>query len=85
MDGEKIVSIYGNKYQVNAQIEEIDALSGHGDYEEMCRFLSCQDKSKVKQLFLVHGETAVEEKYRDYLLSQGFPNVYIPGKEVVEV
>ena len=85
MDGEKIVSIYGNKYQVNAQIEEIDALSGHGDYEEMCRFLSCQDKSKVKQLFLIHGETAVEEKYRDYLLSQGFSNVYIPKKETVEV
>ncbi|MCL2131630.1 MAG: MBL fold metallo-hydrolase [Lentimicrobiaceae bacterium] len=85
MDGEKIVSIYGNKYQVNAQIEEIDALSGHGDYEEMHRFLSCQDKSKVKQLFLVHGETAVEEKYRDYLINQGFPNVCVPKREEFEV
>ena len=85
MDGEKIVSIYGNKYQVNAQIEEIDALSGHGDYEEMHRFLSCQDKSKVKRVFLVHGETEVQEKYREYLLNNGFSDVYIPKKEVVEV
>jgi len=85
LDGEKIVSIYGNKYQVNAQIEEIDALSGHGDYEEMYRFLSCQDKSKVKQLFLVHGETEVEEKYKDFLQNRGFKNVYIPQKEIVEV
>ena len=85
LDGEKIVSIYGSKYQVNAQIEEIDALSGHGDYEEMHRFLSCQDKSKVKQLFLVHGENDVEVKYQEYLQNQGFPNVYIPQKEVVEV
>jgi len=85
LDGEKIVSIYGNKYQVNAQVEEIDALSGHGDYEEMCQFLSCQDKSKVKQLFLVHGETSVEEKYREYLISEGFSNVYIPKREVIEV
>jgi metallo-beta-lactamase family protein len=85
MDGEKIVSIYGNKYQVNAQVETIDALSGHGDYEEMCRFLSCQDKLKVRKIFLVHGETEVEEKYREYLLSQGFLDVYIPGKEEVWV
>lgn len=85
MDGEKIVSIYGNKYQVNAQIEEIDALSGHGDYEEMYRFLSCQDKSQVKQMFLVHGETEVEEKYCNFLQNQGFKNVYIPKKEVVKV
>jgi metallo-beta-lactamase family protein len=85
MDGEKIVSIYGNKYQVNAQIEEIDALSGHGDYEEMYRFLSCQDKSQVKQMFLVHGETEVEEKYCNFLQNQGFKNVCIPKKEVVKV
>ena len=76
--GEKIVSIYGNKYQVNAQIRQIDALSGHADYEEMYRYLSCQDKKKVKRLFLIHGERPVQDKYRTYLVSNGFENVYIP-------
>ena len=83
--GEKIVSIYGNKYQVNAQIRQIDALSGHADYEEMYRYLSCQDKTKVKQLFLIHGERPVQYKYREFLNTNGFKNVYIPDfrEEVV--
>lgn len=76
--GEKVVSIYGNKYQVNAQIREIDALSGHGDYEEMLRYLSCQDKSKVKKMFLVHGERPVQKTYREYLQSKGFGEIAIP-------
>lgn len=76
--GEKIVSIYGNKYQVNAQIRKIDALSGHGDYEEMYRYLSCQDSSKLKQIFLIHGERPVQYIYRDYLTDNGFKNISIP-------
>ncbi len=86
VDGEPIVSIYGNKYKVNADIEEIDALSGHGDYVEMYRYLSCQDKSKVKQMFLVHGEIPVQENYKRYLNENGFENVFIPTKkEAVEL
>ncbi|MDR0368937.1 MAG: MBL fold metallo-hydrolase, partial [Bacteroidales bacterium] len=85
-DGEPVVSIYGNKYKVNADVEEIDALSGHGDYVEMCRYLNCQEKSKVKQMFLVHGETPVEEHYREYLMENGFENISIPTpKESVEL
>jgi hypothetical protein len=51
----------------------------------MHRFLSCQDKSKVKGVFLVHGETEVEEKYKMYLEERGFPKVYIPQREGVEL
>ena len=57
VNGEKEISIYGNKYYVNAQIKEIDALSGHGDYTEMTQYLSCQDKSKIKKYFLSMEKT----------------------------
>lgn len=79
VNGEKVVSIYGNKYQVNAQIKTIDALSGHGDYEEMCRYLSCQNKAKVQNIFLVHGEKHVQMDYKDYLIDNGFSMVSIPS------
>jgi metallo-beta-lactamase family protein len=86
IDGEKIVSIYGNKYKVNADVEEIESLSGHGDYEEMYRYLSCQDKSKVKNIFLVHGEVTAQQAFKKYLNENGFNAVYIPEKkEMVEV
>ncbi|MBP5412426.1 MAG: MBL fold metallo-hydrolase [Bacteroidales bacterium] len=77
-DGEPVVSIYGNKYKVNADVRQIDALSGHGDYEEMYRYLSCQDKNKVKKIFLVHGEKDSAQFYRNYLLENGFHDVDIP-------
>ena len=85
-DKEPIVSIYGNKYKLNADVEQIDALSGHGDYVEMHKYLSCQDKSKVKKVFLVHGETTVQENYKMYLNENGFENIAIPTKkEIVEL
>ena len=76
--GDKVVSIYGNKYQVNAQIREIDALSGHGDYEEMGRYLSCQNPAAVRSLFLVHGERPAQEFYSNYLKEKGFQDIQIP-------
>jgi metallo-beta-lactamase family protein len=78
--GEKEISIHGNHYYVQADIERIDSYSGHGDYKEMADFLSCQDPSKLKQTFLVHGEIEVEEKYRSYLEGRGFSNISIPAQ-----
>ncbi|MDR1791947.1 MAG: MBL fold metallo-hydrolase [Bacteroidales bacterium] len=84
VERDKYVSIYGNKYAVNAQIEEIDALSGHGDYEEMYQYLSCQNPLKIKQLYLVHGELPAQQTYKNYLENKGFKNVSIPVKKQAE-
>ncbi len=76
--GDKEVSIFGNVYTVKADIESIEAFSGHGDYQEMARFLEFQDNDLLKQVFLVHGEAAAALTYRDYLENRGFQNVTIP-------
>lgn len=78
LNGEKDISIHGNRYFVKADIERIDSYSGHGDYKEMAEFLSCQDPAKIKQTFLVHGEIHVQEKYKSYLEGRGFTNISIP-------
>jgi len=78
--GDKEISIHGNSYQVKADIRQIDSYSGHGDYEEMAEFLSCQDPGKIKQTFLVHGEIDVQTKYKTYLESKGFSNISIPKR-----
>ena len=44
--GDKEVSIFGNMYKVNADVERMDSYSGHADYSEMIQFLECQDKTK---------------------------------------
>jgi len=77
--GEKEVSIHGEKYPVNADIERIESYSGHGDYREMGDYLSCQDPVRLKNTFLVHGEYETQKKYKNYLMSRGFGNITIPA------
>ena len=78
MRGDKSVSIFGRPYSVRADLRRIDSFSGHGDYEEMVRYLGCQDKRRLKTVFLVHGEAETQEHYRDTLIERGFKNVEIP-------
>jgi len=78
VNGEKIVSIFGNKYQVNAEIARIEAFSGHGDYSEMLSFLNCQDKSVIKKVFLVHGDYEAQTFYKEQMQAAGFSNIEIP-------
>jgi metallo-beta-lactamase family protein len=78
--GHKEVRIFGEEYRVRARVEVINAFSAHGDYNEMLRYLSCQDPDAVKQLFLVHGEYDVQVDWREKLVAAGFRHVEIPEK-----
>ena len=77
--GEKTVSIHGNVYEVRADIYKIDSFSGHGDYKEMGEFVSCQDKDKTRQVFLVHGDLEAQKNYKNHLETLGFKNIFIPA------
>lgn len=86
LSGAKEVSIHGAKYKVKAEIKKLESYSGHGDYKEMSEYLSCQNKKKLKKLILVHGDFDAQQKYKEYLESQGFKNVIIPDKfEIIEI
>lgn len=83
--GAKKVNIFGKEYDVKVAIEVMDSFSAHGDYQEMMAFLDCQDKAKVKKIFLVHGEIETQEPYRQRLMADGWQSVEIPSmyEEVV--
>lgn len=76
--GEKEVFIFGEPYQVNAEVQSIKSMSAHGDYEDLLRFVSCQDPKLVKKLFLVHGEYEVQQHFAEKLKEKGFADVEIP-------
>jgi len=80
MAGAKEVGIYGVTHQVNAEIGSIRSMSAHGDYEDLSQFLACQDPSKVKKLFLVHGEYEVQEQFKVRLSKKGFSDIMIPER-----
>lgn len=83
--GLRYISIFGDIHEVNARIAKIEAFSGHGDYNEMISFLSCQNTGEIKKTFLVHGEYAVQQNYKEELKKVGFKNIEIPapGEEFV--
>lgn len=76
----KEVSIFGQEHEVNAEIGEIRSLSAHGDYNDLCQFLACQDPKKVSKLFLVHGEYNVQLDFKQRLIKKGFTDVEIPER-----
>lgn len=78
LSGQKEVGIYGVAHEVHASIGQIRSMSAHGDYDDLCQWLSSQDPKKVRELFLVHGEYEVQQDFRDRLIKKGFDAVRIP-------
>lgn len=79
MNGAEGVNVLGDGYDVRAEVAVIKSLSAHGDSDDLVRFLSCQDASQVQQLFLVHGEPKVQEKFKRRLELKGFDTVIVPA------
>ncbi|MBC7745887.1 MAG: MBL fold metallo-hydrolase, partial [Flavobacterium sp.] len=80
MAGKPYVSIFGKEYDVRAEVRSIKSMSAHGDYEDLLKFLSCQDPAEVKSVFLVHGELPVQKRFRDKIMEKGFTDVQIPER-----
>ena len=76
--GEAEVKIFGEFYKVKAEVGEIRSMSAHGDYDDLCQFLACQNPEWVKQLFLVHGEYDVQQEFAVRLRRKHFKEVIIP-------
>ncbi len=81
VNGEKTVKIHGDVYQVKAKIERINSYSGHADEPELGAFIAKSfTKENTKMIALVHGEADRAEKFRSYLLQQGYKNVLVPTR-----
>jgi len=78
MKGDKEVKIFSEFFKVVAEIGSMRSMSAHGDYDDLCQFLACQDPGLVKTLFLVHGEYDVQQDFAEKLLKKNFSQVEIP-------
>jgi len=76
--GDKKVRIFGVERKVNAKVKIMDSYSAHGDQNEMLDYLSNLDRTKLKKIFLVHGDIDRQEKFKEGLNKEGFNNVEIP-------
>jgi metallo-beta-lactamase family protein len=78
--GYSTVTIFGEEFPVRAEIRSVRSMSAHGDYNDLLQFVACQDSSKVKKVFLVHGEYDVQLNFREKIMAKGYKNVEIPDR-----
>jgi metallo-beta-lactamase family protein len=76
--GEKMVRIFGEEFAVKAEVRSLDYYSAHADYDEIFQWLSCQNKKKIKTIFLVHGETEALDAMKQKFAAKGYGKVRIP-------
>jgi metallo-beta-lactamase family protein len=79
--GDPIVHIKDRELAVYATIKQTDVLSAHGDHDDLMGNILQQDKAKLKNVFLVHGETSSMQAMADALEVDGYP-VTIPEKGI---
>ena len=73
------IKLFGEYKEVRAEVKVMDSFSAHADQQEMFDFIENQ-RSNLKELFLVHGEPATQIKFKEFLHEKGFNNVTIPTK-----
>ncbi len=78
MDGEKKVRIFGEEFRVKCKIEKMDSFSAHADRKELLKYIDTNKPSKLKNIFLVHGEPEQIVPFKNALRSKGYKRVHIP-------
>jgi metallo-beta-lactamase family protein len=71
------VKIHGQWFKRRAAVEELNAFSAHADYVEALDWLKAMDTSRLKRIFLVHGEPRAQGAFKKYLGEHGFPQTEI--------
>ncbi len=79
MDGEKIVKIFGEEYQVRSKVKTMDVFSAHADKDELINYVKNVSPDRLKNIFLVHGEQDQALPLKDNLKSRGYASVEFPA------
>ncbi len=82
-DGMKVVNIFGDPYDVKAEVITMDAFSAHADRSDLLDYI--KQLKGLKKIFLVHGEEGQGLDFADFLKESGFTNVEVPapGQEYI--
>lgn len=86
MDGAKEVNILGDVYRVNAEVVKMDYFSAHADQNGLLEYLKLNSPTKLKNIFLVHGEPEQSLPLREKIISKGFRTIEYPKRgDVFEI
>lgn len=77
------VRIFGEEYELKAEVKIINAFSAHADREDLIDYVDSLGKS-LKRIYLVHGEDEQSQALKEELEGHGYANVNLPeeGDEI---
>lgn len=78
VDKARFVRIFGVEYELNAEVEVINAFSGHADQNELIEFVTAC--LPLKGIFLVHGDPEQSQILLEVLTEKGL-NAHMPVKD----
>ncbi len=78
VDGARQVKIFGDEFNVRAQIKMIDGFSAHADRSELIDWVN-QVKDRLKGIFVVHGEEPAAMSFATALREMGQFQVTVPA------
>ncbi len=82
---QKMVRIFGQIFEVNAEIATIGGLSAHAGQNMLVKY-ALHSQETISNIFLVHGESDAAMALKEKLNSAGMKNVFYPQRgESVEI
>lgn len=79
--GDPIIRLRNRDLMVYAKIAKTDLLSGHGDHNDLMNTVRQLDATKLKKVFLVHGESSSLTAFKTALQEEGYA-VEIPERGI---
>lgn len=74
------VKIFGEEYNLKAEVIEMHSFSAHADHNDLIEFASQFDRRKLKNIYLVHGEPDAQNALAGALRNLNFNNITIPKR-----
>ena len=71
------VKIFGETFKRRAQVEKLNAYSAHAGRSDLLRYVE-QGGTKLRKVFLVHGEPEQQEALHTELKEKGYTGVHCP-------
>jgi metallo-beta-lactamase family protein len=78
--GKKEIRIADQLVPLLANIVTTDVFSGHGDVDDLLRFVKSQNRETLKKIILIHGEKQAMFDFKTVLLENDYQNIEIPEK-----
>ncbi len=72
--------ILGDEYPLKAEVVEMHSFSAHADQDDLLEFAGNFDKTRLRNIFLVHGEADGQQALTQSFTQNGLKNIISPKK-----